>query len=237
MMICFYYKFFIVLIGMYSMTKMDVEMLPKIDFDIIEIVAFAGQEASIEMENKITGKIENTLNQMNGIETFSSSTSQGMSNFMVTYERGKADEAKTKLTTAMNEVKAEVPENKHVEIYQYSTSDGYSMYMDISGGDMAEMTAFAEDVFIPRLESLREVRDVKIDGLLQREIVVSLDRTKLMEKNLDAGQIMHLLQAENQNTALGEFSETNEINLRWNTSFTDINDLRNLSLPSQQGII
>src|SRR5690554_5936832 len=70
---------FILMTGLYSMMKIDVEMMPDVHFDMTQIVAIAGQEASIEMENRVTSRIEQKLNEINGIETFSSRTTQGMS--------------------------------------------------------------------------------------------------------------------------------------------------------------
>lgn len=229
---------FILILGVFSVSKLDVEMMPTVDFDMAYVYALTGEMSPADIEQRVTNPIEQRIGSIEGIESYTSKTSSGMVSIELVFERGLGDEVFTELEAAMNAIKPELGDVETLETMRISTSFGFEMFMDIYDGDMKEMSTFATEVLKPRLEALPEIREVTFEGLVSDEITLELKRNKLVEYGLDVQQLIFLLHNQNQNVSIGEFSaEENQPKLRWDTRYSDINDLKNLSIPTQQGII
>src|SRR5690606_3819499 len=114
----------------------------------------------------------------------------------------------------------------------------YEFFMDISNGDMDEMSAFAKEVLEPRLEELPEVRDVDLMGIEEYEMVVSFDREKMLEQALHISDVIPIIEHANGDATLGEFSnEESQPLLRWETDLSSVEDVENISIPTANGFI
>ncbi len=228
---------FVLITGTFATMKLDEELMPPIDFDGAFIDVMAGEMNAAEVERVITNPIEQRLSGIDGVEDVNSETNIGRVSMNLTFESGSGDDVYKEVEAAVKGMKSELPGVEDVFTYQMSTNQSFEFYMDLSDGSMEEMTAFAEDVLKPRLEALPEVREVDFMGLEKNEVLIELDREKLLEYQLDPAQIIGLIQSENAEATLGTFSEEeNEPTLRWDTSFSNIDDLKNLRVPTAQGV-
>jgi multidrug efflux pump subunit AcrB len=84
---------FILLLGMYSVNKLDIEMFPKVNFDGATVYVVAGDSSTGDMENKITNVLERRISSIDSVESYTSNTSIGNVSITITFERGKGPEA------------------------------------------------------------------------------------------------------------------------------------------------
>jgi len=224
----------ILIVGSYSLLKLDKELMPPIEFDGAYVDVSAGDMSAIEVERTITNPLEQSLQGIDGVEEVSSTSSVGRSSLQITIEAGRGDEVSKEIESTVQSTTSTISGVKDVVTDQIGTSATYEFFMDISGGDMDEMTAFAEDVLKPRLEELPEVRDVSLAGIQEYEMVIEFDREKVQEKGLDISQVSSMIQESNTEATLGEFSEEQDAPmLRWNTKLDSIEDIENLKVNSQ----
>ena len=151
----------IVALGSFAVVKLDKEIMPSVGMDGAYVMIDAGDMAAIDVEQFITGPLEQKLEAIEGVDEILSTTTVGSSVLNITIARGQSDEVIKKVETAVNETKAAHPEIREAMASQYGVRQGYEFFMDLSGDNLQEMTAFAKDVLEPRLESLKEVQDVQ----------------------------------------------------------------------------
>ncbi|WP_231514821.1 efflux RND transporter permease subunit [Oceanobacillus salinisoli] len=229
---------FVLILGVYSITKLDEELLPPVEFDGAYVVVSAGDMAAIEVERSITTPLEQSIQGIDGVEEIYSTTTVGQSSLQVMIEKGRGEEVSREIESTAKSMTSNISGVNEVIAEQMSLSASYEFFMDISNGDMDTITAFAKDVLEPRLEDLPEVKDVSLMGIQEYEMVVELDRDKMMEHGLNASQVTSIIQQTNTDETLGEFSEEEEKpSLRWETSLALAEDLENSRIPAQSGFI
>ncbi|WP_338036945.1 efflux RND transporter permease subunit [Metabacillus litoralis] len=228
----------VLIVGGYSLLKLDKELMPAIEFDGAYVDVSAGELSAIEVERTITNPLEQRIQGIDGVEDTSSTTSVGRSSINITIETGRGDEVAKEIETVAQSTTADVTAVTDVVTDQYGTSQAYEFYMDVSNGDMDVITAFAEDVLEPRLEVLPEVSDVSLSGIQEYEMVIEFDRDKVLEKGIDVSQVSGVIQQGNSEATLGEFSEDQDApTLRWNTKLTSVEDIENVQIATSTGFI
>jgi HAE1 family hydrophobic/amphiphilic exporter-1 len=228
----------VLLIGAYSMQKLDKELFPAIDFDGAYIMINAGDLQAAEVERTITSPLEHRILAMDGVESIDSSSNIGSSSIHVFFERGRGEELFRELETIVSSSTATITSIRDVITGKYSTNQPYDFFMDVSGGSQEEMTAFAQDILEPRLEALKEVSDVLLVGVQEHEMIVEFNRDKLMNEGIDFSELIGLIQQANSEVTVGTLSgEKDSPSLRWDTRVKTINDIENLKIPAQNGFI
>ena len=228
----------VLMIGSYSVFKLDKELLPSIVMDGAYVEINAGELPAIEVERTITTPLEKKILGIEGVEDLETTSSIGRSSFQLTLERGRGDELFKEVESVVNSSTSELSGVIDVMTGQYGTSQSYEFFMDVSGKDMEQVTAFAKDILEPRLENLPEVRDVSISGILENEVTIELNRDELTKKGLDASQVIGAIQQANNETTMGQLNDdTGSPSLRWNTKLESVEDVKNLTIPSQAGFI
>ncbi|MBM7660973.1 HAE1 family hydrophobic/amphiphilic exporter-1 [Bacillus mesophilus] len=229
---------FVLLVGSYSLTKVDKELMPPIDFDAAYVNVNAGEMAAIEVERTITTPLEQKILGLDGVEGVDSTTNIGRSSLQVVIESGRGDDVTKEIQSIVSATTSTISGVKEVVTDQVGTTQSYDFFMDVSAGDMKEITTFAKDVLEPRLEELQEVNDVLLSGFQENEVAIQFDREKVAEKGIDVMQVVGVIQQSNSEATIGEFSsEEDSPSLRWDTKLTSVEDLENLKIVSSTGMI
>ncbi|QFT89021.1 Swarming motility protein SwrC [Bacillus sp. THAF10] len=227
---------FVFVIGLYALLKIDQELMPPIAFDMTIIQIDAGEMPVLDVEEKITKPIEQILSGLDGVESHSSASYIGKSSITVMIEEGRGDEVHKAIDAAVSPLQSQINGVQYINSFQLTTAQEYEFYMDLSSDNMQEITDFAKNVVEPRLETLPEVSDVKFDGVEENEVVITFDNDKLVEVGLSAEQVIQVIQQSDVITSFGELSEeTNQPTVRWNTSLTNVEDVKSILIPTMQG--
>ncbi|WP_246001228.1 efflux RND transporter permease subunit [Oceanobacillus piezotolerans] len=228
----------VLILGVYSLTKLDEELMPEVSFDGAYVAVTAGDMAAIEVERNITTPIEQSIIGVDGVEDVSSTTNIGQSSIQVMIEKGRGEDVSKEIQTIVNSVTSNVSGVTDVIAEQVSMSSSYEFFMDVSDGDMDEMTTFAEEVLEPRLEELSEVKDVLLMGIQEYEMVVEFDKEELAENALDSSQVISVIEQASTEATLGELTgEEEQPALRWETDLSSVEDVANITIPTQTGFI
>ncbi|WP_044747127.1 efflux RND transporter permease subunit [Bacillus alveayuensis] len=228
----------VLMVGSYSIIKLDKELLPSIEFDGAFVEVYAGEMPAIEVERNITTPLEKKILAIDGVEEVHTKTNIGRSSFQISFERGRGDELVKEVESVVHSSTGEISEVKDVYVGQYGTDQKYEFFMDVSGGDMKEMTHFAKNVLEPRLEDLDEVSDVSLVGIQENEISIQFNREEIMKKGLNITEVIGVIQQANSESTLGELSgEKDSPTLRWKTKLENVKDVENIQIPTPEGFI
>ncbi|MGM8216686.1 efflux RND transporter permease subunit [Bacillaceae bacterium W0354] len=229
---------FILMIGSYSIFKLDKELFPDINFGGAFAEIIAGDLPANEVEKSISIPLEQQLLSIDGVKDVQSTSLEGRSSIAIMTEEGKIDDIYPDIESIIN---SEAVNNRFIQdviVGEISTSQPYEFYMDISGDDIEELTDFAKYVLEPRLESLPEVRDVAFEGLYEQEVVISFDRDKLQEHGVDLQLAIGAIQEANTNQQLGAFvDEEDSPTLRWSSTIEQVDDLKNIKVSGANGLL
>lgn len=229
--------FLILLIGAFTIQNLNIEMLPKAEFDGAGVFVNAGQASSVDIDLNVVQLLEKKIADIDGVESYFSVSSVGQATINVRFEQRKGDSALTELEQNLQGMETELALVDSIDIYRDQLSSTHVLFMDIFDGQPDDMSQFAEHVLMPRLENLREVGDIRLYGITQKEVIIELNREKLQAKGLEPSQVMNMLQQENRNIALGKLEGEDDHLLRWDTSIQNIEDVEQLFLNHSNEMI
>ena len=228
---------FIFGLGFYGVNNLDKELFPSVTFNQSLIMVETEEMPAEDVEQFVTIPIENILDSMEGVDSYEATSSSNSSLFIVHLDSGEDDEITKEIENEVNGLTNDLHGVNNVVVMQASTQGQYEFFMDISGGSVEEMSSYALDVVKPRLESLKEVNEVFISGLEEKEIIITLKPDKLDELEVSQEDIVTMIEQTNTNASIGSLqNEQGEPAIRWNTTFQDIKDIKEIPIQTNEGM-
>ncbi|MFC0524519.1 efflux RND transporter permease subunit [Pontibacillus salicampi] len=228
----------IIFLGAYSITKLDRELFPDVTMDGAYVDIRTEDMQAADVERTITTPLEQKLMAIEGVEKVESTSYVGSASFFMNFEKGKGDDIYKEVESLVASETATLPNIHHTETGQYGTQQNYEYFMDLSGGDMETMSSFATTILEPRLEALKEVRDVSLTGLFEQELSVSFDQKELTAQGIDVTQVISTIEQANKEATLGTLEgEEQSPSLRWNTTLQSVEEVKQLEIPTENGSI
>ena len=236
----FMLSFVVMLLGAISLTRLPVDLMPDISFPSITVrVAYTGV-GPLEMEELITRPIEQAVSAVAGLDQINSTSSEGNSTVRLNFTWGTdLNEAADEVRTRIDRVRGRLPEDADPPtIFKFDSTSFPIMGIGVEGNyDAVTLREIAQNDLSPRLERVAGVASVRGGGGLLRQIRVVLSREKITALNLSVDRVVNILRTENQNIPLGEVFEADRMFLlRSPGQFTDIEEIRNLAVMTQNGV-
>lgn len=229
---------FIVILGCYAFLNLDSELAPEVGLDSASITIQAGDLNITDVEQRIITPLEQDLLEIEGVEGFESTARTGEGSVQVLFANGRGSDLVKEVESVVNTSISGLPEVESVNVVQSGTGTNYEFIMDISGEEMDKMSSFAESVLKPRLEELPQVGDVVLAGITKYKVDIIFDEEEMEQNSLDMLVAIDLILQNNDEAVLGEITDDgNDAALHWNTKFTNIDDIKNTQIPSENGIV
>jgi HAE1 family hydrophobic/amphiphilic exporter-1 len=190
----------LVVLGTFSYNRLVVERFPRVEFPTIVVSTILPGAGPQEIETEITDKIEESLNTISGIEELRSTSSEGVSLVIISFDLERdldaaAQDVRDKLNTAL----PFLPKNIEQPVVQKFDPDSAPI-MTIalaSNRSIRETTEFADKVLRRQIESISGVGQVQMVGGRKRQVNVKLDGDQLRAYNLTVAQVTQALQMQN----------------------------------------
>lgn len=225
-------------LGIYAYSNLDRELTPVVNLNGATIEVDAGDLNVADVESNITTPLEENLQKVDGIRNIESTTYLGGSAIQVSFEREYDEDLVKELETVAQSFGNESSEINGINVTQNGSGTQYGFILDISGGNMSEMSKFALNVLEPRMEQLPEVSDVQLSGIKSHYVDIAFEREKLFENGIEVAQVIDIIRRVNSESTLGELSnESGTPSLRLNTKLKNVDDIKNIQIPSQSGNI
>src|SRR5919112_3405213 len=193
--------------GVYATTRLNQELLPDIEFPIITVstpVPGAGPDV---VDEQVTQPIESVVDDVEGIESIQSTSSQGFSVLVIEFALdADTKEAEAELANALDGV-ALPQQAEEPEVQSQSASEFPIMSVSLSAkdGGLSELTDYARDEAVPLIEGVEGVARAELVGGAERQIEVKLDTEKLKQNDLSADAVVGAISgAASVNTPVGE---------------------------------
>jgi len=227
----------IIVLGYYALSRMQVELQPKVDFPVITIVTAYPGASPEEVETLVSKPIEDAVAGVAGLRQINSVSQFSLSQVVLEFNIGTdISQAYIDVQAKINTVLARLPDGvERPTILKLDTQSQPTMYISLTGSRPPyELRDLAENVIKDRLSSVPGVAAVAVAGGQKREIQVAIDKQRLNAYGLSINAIVRALQAANLNVPAGRITEgERDYSVRLIGEFTSVDELRNLEIYLQ----
>lgn len=201
----------IVVLGLFSYQRMQVDQFPNIDFPVVVISAdYPGASPEI-VESEVTKKIEEGVNSIAGISSLTSRSYEGQSVVIIEFQlyvdgRKAAEDVREKISAIRPLLRDEVKEPRVLRFDPSSRAVwSIAVLPDASKGTMSpvELTNWADQVLKKKLENVRGAGSVALVGGTKREINIYLNPQALEALGVSPEQVASAVRLENQDLPVG----------------------------------
>ncbi len=227
----------IVVLGYYSLSRIPVELQPKVDFPVITVVtAFPGASPD-EVETLISKPIEDAVAGVEGLRQITSTSQFSISQVTLEFYIGTdISQAYIDVQAKINAALAQLPDGaERPVVAKLDTQSEPILYLSLTGDRPAyELRDLADNIIKDRFGSVPGVASVSVAGGQKREIQVAVDKRRLNAYGLSINAIVRALQGANLNVPAGRITEgERDYSVRLLGEFRSVDELRNLELYLQ----
>jgi HAE1 family hydrophobic/amphiphilic exporter-1 len=230
---------FLVALGLFSYSKLAVDLFPNIDFPIVTVTTTLKGASVEEMESGVTKPIEEAVNAIEGIDELRSITKEGLSHVVVFFVLERNREAAAQdVRDKVAAIVSRLPEGTDTPVVdKFDVESSPIVSVAVAGNrSLREVTEIARRQVKEDLETLRGVGSVTLVGGLERAINVDVDADKLAAYNISIGQVKAALRAQNLEIPSGHVDQgAKELVLRTMGRLDRVDDFNQLIVGNVRG--
>ncbi len=229
----------IVIIGIFSMTKLSTDLYPNIEMNSIMVITSYNGAGAEDIENTVSRPVENTLNTVSNVKHIRSNSVDNFSTVSLEFESGTdMDVATNDVRDKLDRVTSALPKeaNKPL-IFRFGMDDIPILILSVQAQESAKgLNKIIDDNVTNRLARLNGVGSVQVMGAPIREVNIYCHPQKLEAYGLTVEAISQAIQLSNRNIPIGTIdvgSKTSAIRLSGEIRNTD--NLGNIIVGGYQG--
>jgi len=197
-------------IGLFAFGRLGVDRFPNVDVPTISVTTRLPGAAPEQIETEVTDKIEESVNTISAIDTLSSTSSEGISQVVVSFKLEKnADIAAQEVRDRVNRVMPQLPRTvlqPTVEKLDFTAAPVITVAVT-ANKPVRDITEFADRVLRRRLESSDGVGQVVVIGGRARQINLWLNPELLRAQRLSVNDVARALQSQNADIPGGRMDQ------------------------------
>lgn len=229
----------ILLLGIISLSKLPLELLPDMSFPALSIVTTYEGAGPEEIETAVTKILEGAVATVPNIKNIFSTSVEGVSAITIEFEWGTdIDDAANDIRDKIDFIRDFLPDEASKPIlFKFSTSFMPVLMFGIKAKESYHnLIDILKDKVIDPLRQVEGVGDASLFGGLIREIRVEINQVKLNSFRLSVDQIIHTIRMNNVSEPGGTLKiGKNEFILRLRSEYRDINEIKNLIVGNYKG--
>jgi len=229
----------VVLIGLISLQRLSVELLPRMNYPQITILTSYENVSSSEIESLISKPIEEAVGTVKGVKRIASISREGVSLVTLDFEWGvDTNLSALDVREKVDFIKDSLPkEAGNPIIVKFDPSSLPIMTLGISGReDVEELSKIASDTIRQQLERIQGVALARISGAVETEILVSVDQGRLFAYGIPIANVVKRLKDANFNFPGGKIEKgKGVIRIRTLGQFESLKDLERVVVAKGMG--
>jgi HAE1 family hydrophobic/amphiphilic exporter-1 len=198
----------LVLLGAICLTRLPVDLLPKVSIPTIAVVTTWPNVAPEEMESQITRPIEEAVSSATNLYQVSSSTTEGSSVVRVQFQWGTdIGQAAVEALQLVERARAGFPSDPTLAtplVFKFDPTQLPILVFGVSGEpDPVKLRTLLDNQITPIVESADGVASAIATGGQERAIIVEVDPDRLRAHGLSLSDVMRRIVQENLNLPAG----------------------------------
>jgi hydrophobic/amphiphilic exporter-1 (mainly G- bacteria), HAE1 family len=231
----------LVVVGTFAYFTLGVDQFPNIDIPTVSVSISNPGASPEEIETEITKKIEDAVNTISQIDEIRSTSSEGLSLVIITFELSKnGDVAAQEVQNKVNLTVPDLPQSAKQPVVQ-KFDPGATPIMQIAVSaprSVRDVTLIADKLIKQKLENAKGVGDVTIDGGAKREIHVLVDPDRLRSYNLTVTDVFNALRQQNLEMPGGNLNAgMRELTVRTTGKITDPAQFNLITIANRNGYV
>jgi multidrug efflux pump subunit AcrB len=197
----------VLVLGLFSFLQLAKQEQPEIIVNIATVTTIYPGASPEKVEQTVTKKIEERINELQGLKSIKSTSSLGVSSIVVEAENGVEPKKKwQELRQKVQDAEADLPSDAKQPIINddlnHTFVQTFSVYADTFDQLYANRDLLKR--WKDQLRTIPHVADVTIEGLPEKQILVSIDPQRLEQYGINSNLIFAAIQKENEHVPLGE---------------------------------
>ncbi|MBT0994497.1 efflux RND transporter permease subunit [Cellulomonas sp. DKR-3] len=228
----------IAVLGVVSLGGLRQELIPSISFPAAAVVGVYPGASPEVVEQQVTEVVESAVLGVDGIEQVTSTSSSNVSATTIMFEYG------TNITTAVADLRgavesasSQLPDEVDPQVVAGSLDDLPVVQLAVSGGsDEAALATAVDDVLVPVLEDLDDVRSVAVTGAPERQVTLDVDMAALVGAGLTPEAVTSVLDDNGVRVPAGTVTDGDQtLSVQVGTPLTSVDELAALPLTTSTG--
>lgn len=231
----------IVIFGVIGFQSLGVRDYPSIDPPIINVrTSYAGANPDI-VETQITEPLEKSINGIAGIKSISSTSALGSSSISVEFDLGidleaAANDVRDKVSQATRSLPDDIDAPPVVSKADANSSPIISMTVQSDTKNQLELTEYAENVLVEKLQTIPGVSSIRIWGEKRYAMRLWLDPIRMAGYGITFQDIQEALSKQNLELPSGKIAGNNtELSVRTFGRLLTEDDFNNLIIKNVSG--
>ncbi|MFE2942316.1 efflux RND transporter permease subunit [Streptomyces sp. NPDC059255] len=198
------------LFGAIAIPQLKQQLLPSIELPMVSVLApYQGASPDV-VEKQVVEPLENSIKTVDGIETVTSTASEGNAVIMASFDFGDSGTKQlvADVQQAVNRARAQLPATVDPQVIAGSTDDIPTVVLAVtSDKDQQALADQLDRSVVPALQGIDGVGQVTIDGVRDLQVSVTPDDKKLAAAGLNAMSLSEALKAGGAALPAGSFTE------------------------------
>lgn len=222
--------------GAYTFTRVNQELIPDIEFPVMVLTVQSPGDQPDQVAQNAIAPIEAATAGIDGLNATESTSVSGFGVILYSFEFGTSVDA---AEAAVREELANVPLGPEVTTNTLTFDPTLLpvVTFDLQGElSQAELTQIAQTQIVPELSNLDGVASVEVIGGALDQVVITLDRSAMLDQGITYDQVAGTLQANNVILPSGQLqTEGATLPLQTISVYQNLDDLRNLPITTAEG--
>ncbi len=229
----------VLILGGVALKLLPIDLMPEITYPTISIVTEYEDASPEEVEQLITRPLEQALSAVTGVDTISSSSSEGSSSINVEFMWGtNLEDAASDIRDRLDRAASALPDDADSPVLRKFNSANFPILRLGVGSSLPPLEAWEllDQQVLYRLERIDGVASSAIFGGVEREIHVLFDRDKIKTLNLTLDEVLGKIRNSNVTTPAGNLKDDRlEIRVRTPGVYNSLEEISNTVIAEHNG--
>lgn len=220
------------LAGIYSYTRLNVELIPNLDLPVNIVMTVYPGAAPSEVESSVTKPVEDAISGMEGIDKITSYSFENMSVVAIQFKDGiNADVSLQDCERKVNMIQSDLPEDCELPRFMKMDMNMLPVMSVAASSDMPEQQFYdlIDLNIVPYISQVKGVAEVEIIGGNQREIQLKADAEKMQQYGISLSQLKQMIKASNLDFPVGKITDDQTRSLiRLSGKFNSVDEIGDL---------
>jgi len=228
----FILSFLLILAGLFSFSKLKIDLLPNIEFPQLSIEAVYPGASPDDVNEQVTTKLEDQLKGLEGVKSVQSVSYEnvGIINLEFPFNTD-LDDIEQQIDTITKDL--DLPESATVDVNRFSFGSFPIMNISLFAEGDAEVEKLLDNEIIPELNKIEGINSVSVGGVKEDLLQITLDKEKAVAAGLTLEQIKEQINQKSVSFPAGTVNgEELQIPVRVEEKLDTIDALKEVELKS-----
>jgi len=223
----------ILVLGVVSIGHLPLSLIPDVNIPYITVQAEAPDMSARELDVSVVRPLRSQFQQIDGVAGITCESKDGSARIRLSFPHSDdIDYRYIEVNEKLDRTMGSLPEISRPKVLKARATDIPVFYVNITGsGDFLELSHFAQDIIVRRIEQLDEVAMVDVSGLEEPEILILPDEERLQGAGIGVAEMEALVSSAD--IRLGSLTIRDgqyRYGVRFQSNAANADDIRNLWL-------